>query len=257
MARKTFRICLATATLAGLPALAMAQSANTIELSYTVDMAGATVLKADYRVDIGDDSFAASLSGKTSGVTSVFSSYKMNLSATGKIAGSDFLPGLYENDRKKSGKKKKSTDVMWRPDGSVAISRSGEVEAPPATVASTLNPSAADPLTAVLRMANSQGSKPCSGKYRVYDGKDVYDLTLAPRKGEGDGIHCKLTWIPVAGNDFDEGDTEPESYALKLSPVVLSTGRVMHVPMQLVGKSKGVTFTVSADTVSVNGQQLK
>ncbi len=93
MARNTLHssiiIGLSTAAL-GLAAPAGARAGNVIELSYVVDIAGATVLKAQYRANIGDDRYEASLSGKTSGMSTVFSSYKMELSANGKVEAGGF-----------------------------------------------------------------------------------------------------------------------------------------------------------------------
>ena len=60
-----------------------ALAGNVLELGYVVDVAGSTVLKANYRADIGGDSFEASLNGKTSGISNFFSGYKMNQSAAG------------------------------------------------------------------------------------------------------------------------------------------------------------------------------
>lgn len=232
-----------------------AWAGNLLELFYVVDVAGATVMKAQYRADIGADRFEASLSGKTSGMSSVFSGYKMNLSANGKVDPNGFRSVLYENDRKKSGKKAKSLDVLWQPDGSVTINKEGENQAVPANIAATLNNAASDPLTAILRMANGQSDKPCSGKFRVYDGKDVYDLSLALDKVKENKIKCDLTWTPVAGEAVDKGE-KIEKYDISLAPVQLSSGMVLHVPLQIVGKSNGVTVTVSASSVNVDGREM-
>lgn len=233
-----------------------ASAGDQIDLAYVVEMAGATVMKARYHADIGADSFATSLSGKSSGMTSYFSEYKMNLSATGRVDGAQFIPGVFENDRKKTGKKKRSTDIVWQPDGTVTITRGSETEAPPPKVAASLGNTASDPLTALLKMANSQKDKPCSGKFRVFDGKDVFDLSLAGRSGATSAHDCVLTWLPIAGADFDEGETDPESYGLRLAPLQLPAGKVIHIPMQITGKSKGLKVTVSAAAVTLNGQAL-
>lgn len=242
---------------------APATAGNVLDIGYVVDVAGSTVLKASYHADIGANAFEASLFGKTSGVSNMFSGYKMNLSATGRIAGANFLPGVYGNDRKKKGKKAKSTDVTWQQGGDVTVSYSGDVQPPPVAVAAAIGKAASDPLTAILRMANGQQSKPCSGKYRVYDGKDVFDLALAFRKtitlasaSGQEGLECKLTWTPVAGVAVDRGETEVEAYALTLAPVQLASGKVLHVPLQVVGKTKGMTVTVSAASVTVDGQAV-
>jgi hypothetical protein len=257
---------LAAGLVAGGMAFAATPAAlagNVLELGYVVDVAGSTVLKANYRADIGGDSFEASLNGKTSGISNFFSGYKMNQSAAGKVVGADFIPGVFENDRKKKGKKAKSTDISWQADGGVMVARSGDMGPPPPAIAQVLGNSTSDPLTAILRMTHAQDAKPCSGKFRVYDGKDVYDLSLSFRKKIaltpatlGEGVECKLTWTPVAGNAVEHGDTDADSYTLSLAPMQLPSGRVMHVPLQIVGKTKGMTVTVSAASVTIDGQDV-
>ena len=61
--------------MAAVPSTA-AWAGNVIELGYVVDVAGSTVLKASYRAEISDGSFEASLFGKTSGVSNMFTGYK-------------------------------------------------------------------------------------------------------------------------------------------------------------------------------------
>ncbi|MBL8790362.1 MAG: DUF3108 domain-containing protein [Rhizobiales bacterium] len=243
------------ATLAAAAVPQAAQAGNLLELAYVVDVAGATVLRANYRADIGAERYEATLSGKTSGMSTVFSGYKMNLSANGKVDTTGFRSVLYENDRKKSGKKKKSTDVLWQPDGTVTINKEGENQAVPQKIAATLGDAASDPLTAVLKMANSQKDKPCSGKFRVYDGKDVFDLSLTLDKAKEQKIKCQLTWTPIAGDAVEKGE-KAESYALSLAPITLSSGLTLHVPLQIVGKSNGLTVTVSAASVNVDGREM-
>ncbi|MFT3671868.1 DUF3108 domain-containing protein [Aestuariivirga sp.] len=258
MARTPLRLLMTSgfAALAlGLAEASSASAGNLIEISYVADIAGATVLKVDYRAEIGADRFEASLSGKTSGMSSMFSGYKMDLSANGKIDPGGFRSVLYENDRKKSGKKKKSTDILWQPDGSVTISREGQNEAVPPHIASALGDAASDPLTAILKMANSQQGKPCSGKYRAYDGKDVFDLALTLDEAQDNKIKCKLTWTPVAGDAVEKGE-KAESYGLSLAPVQLSSGRVLHLPLQITGRSNGLKVTITASSVNIDGREM-
>jgi hypothetical protein len=266
MAQRRIQSSCATVLIAAGAALALpatAQAGSVLDIAYTVDVAGATVLNAQYRTEINANGFESALFGKTSGVSDMFAGYKMNLSATGRVTGGKFLPGIYANDRKKKGKKAKSTDITWSSAGEVAVAYKDEPMPLPPAVAAALRKNSSDPLTAILKMANSQQDKPCSGKYRVYDGKDVFDLSLAFQKnftlastGNGDGLECRLTWTPVAGVAVDRGETDAESYALSLVPVKLSSGKLMHVPMQIVGKNKGMTVTVSASSVTVDGQAV-
>ncbi len=104
-------------------------------------------------------------------------------------------------------------------------------------------------------MANSQQDKPCSGSFRAYDGKDVFDLSLSPDKPEGKKIKCKLTWTPVAGEAIKKGEKQ-ESYGMAIAPVQLASGRVLHVPMQITGRSNGLKVTVTVSSVTVDGREI-
>lgn len=260
---KPFRLpaLVAVAALAAVPSVA--QAGSVVDVTYVVDVAGATVLKAQYRTEVNANAFESAFSGKTSGVSNMFAGYKMSLSATGRIADGKFLPGLYANDRKKKGKKAKTTDISWSSGGEVSAAYADEPTPLPAAVVSALGKASSDPLTTILKMANNQKAKPCSGKYRVFDGKDVFDLSLAFQKNitlasndNGAGLQCTLTWTPVAGVAVDRGETDVESYALSLVPVKLSSGKIMHMPTQVVGRNKGMTVTISAAAMSVDGQPV-
>lgn len=259
MAKPLLSALLPAAIAASLAVAASAQ-AGSIELGYVVEVAGATMMKAAYRTEINGGNFESSLFGKTEGVTSMFSGYKMNLTANGRVEGNTFLPEAYENDRKKKGKKAKSTGLIWKPDGSVTVGTAQGVKSPPAAVASAIGASTSDPLTAILKMANNQSKKPCSGKFRIYDGKDVFDLALSFRKtialGDTSGLDCKLTWTPIAGVAVDKGETDVESYGLVLAPVNVGSA-VMHLPVRITGSTKGLSVVVSSSVIKIDGQAIK
>lgn len=248
------------ATLAAGIAAATPSRADSIELGYVVEVAGATLMKAAYRTEITGDSFESTLFGKTEGMSNMFSGYKMNLSANGRVEGRTFVPVTYENDRKKKGKKAKSTGLAWLTDGSVTVGTAQGVKSPPASVAASLGGSASDPLTAILKMANGQSKAPCSGRFRVFDGKDVFDLALTFRKtvalagtASGSGLDCKLTWTPIAGVAVDRGENGVETYGLVLAPIPVA-GTVMHLPVRITGKSNGLPVVVSSSVIKVDGQ---
>ncbi len=240
-----------------------AARADTVELVYVVEVAGSTIMKAAYATTINGGSFESVVSGKTSGISNMFTGYRMNLSANGHFADGIFRPEIYENDRKKKGKKAKSTGLTWLADGAVTVGSANGVESPPPAVAAVIGKSTSDPLTAILKMANNQSEKPCSGKYRVYDGKDVYDLALSFRKSvtlasasNSKAMECKLTWTPVAGVAVDKGETDVEVYSVVLAPMQLASGTVLHLPVRMVGKTKGLSVVISTAAVAVDGQAV-
>jgi hypothetical protein len=240
--------------------------AGTIDVGYVVEIAGSTVMKASYHADMTPGRFAAALTGKTSGVSSMLAGYKMNWAAEGSMNDRGFIPGTFENNRKKKSKKAKSTGLTWLPGGKVTIGTHAGPAAVPASVAAALGKSSSDPLTAVLRMANAQSGRPCSGRYRVYDGKDLFDLSLSFKKSitlasaspsEAKALECRLTYAPVAGSAVDKGETAVETYGLFLAPVkVPGVASAHYVPVRLTGKSKGLSVVISATAIAVDGQPV-
>lgn len=249
---------LPAALVAGLAMVAPAV-AETIELGYVVEVAGTMVMKAAYSAEIESGSFESSLFGKTAGMSDMFSGYKMNWSATGLYDEGQFSPQSYENTRKKKSKKAKSTGINWQPNGAVLLSTGA---APPTAVLAALKGPSSDPLTAILKMASAQTKKPCSGKFRVYDGKDVYDLSLSFKKkitlagatGQP-GLECGLTSTPIAGRAVEKGEDKPDSYGLILAPLKAG-GQTLHIPVRITGSTKGLNVTVSAHYVKVDGQPV-
>jgi hypothetical protein len=63
---------------AGLATAGSAMAGSTIELGYVVEVAGATMMKASFSTELDSGSFESSLSGKTAGMSDMFSGYKMN-----------------------------------------------------------------------------------------------------------------------------------------------------------------------------------
>lgn len=266
MLRKPSKSLLSVALLTAGTATAVPAAAETIELGYVVEIAGAQVMKAAYRTEIAGNQFESVLAGKTTGMSNMLSGYKMNLSAEGQFNGGEFLPGSFENNRKKKSKQNKTTGVIWSGAGNVRIEAAGGPIPVPAAVAEALTGMSSDPLTAVLRLANAQSQKPCSGRFRVFDGKDVYDLALSFKKtvtlasaSESDppGLECKLTSTPIAGNAVNDGETQTDSYGLTLAPVSLAQlGRTLYIPLRITGRSKGLSVVVTAGSVRIDGKVL-
>ena len=258
MAKMPTKTILPAAIAAGL-VMAAPAGAETLELGYVIEVAGATVMKAAYTTEIGSGNFESSLFGKTAGMSNMLSGYKMNWSATGLFNDGQFSPQSFDNTRKKKSKKAKSTGIDWHASGAVLLSTG---DAPPAAVAAVLNGPSSDPLTAVLKMASAQTGKPCSGRFRVYDGKDVYDLSLSFKKkitlanstGQP-GLECRLTSTPIAGRAVDRGEDKPDFYGLTLAPLKAG-GRTLYIPVRITGSTRGLSVNVSASYMKLDGQAV-
>jgi Protein of unknown function (DUF3108) len=74
---------------------------------------------------------------------------------------------------------------------------------------------ALDPLSAVLVISKGSSANPCTRRIPIYDGKQRFDLLLAPRgqvplterqpSGQpGTGYVCRVKYLPIAGHKIDQ-----------------------------------------------------
>jgi hypothetical protein len=224
---------------------ATARAADTIVVDYDVSFGGTRIMKADYSVIIDGSAYQATLEAKTRGVSKMFSKMKMNLSAQGTIAGEAVTPLRYDYYRKKNDKKKQR-NLTFAASGKLVTDGTDYDSA----IIKAVERQVMDPLSMLLKLGRAE--KPCSGKHRAFDGRDVFDVKLSGG-GDGSRVTCTMIYTPVAGGEVEDGDTEPTTYQLTLARLKGSKG---FVPIQITGVAKGVSFDVTATSVSENGTAL-
>jgi Protein of unknown function (DUF3108) len=226
--------------------VAPAQAADVISASYDVSLGGTRIMKADYSATLDAATYSADLSARTVGVSKMFAKVKLNMSANGSLTEAGVKPVAYTYSRKKNDKRKQR-NLTFSPNGAL-VTAGADYEA---SIIAALNNKVMDPLSMLLKLGRSD--KPCVGKHRAFDGRDVFDLALSGGGKAGGPQTCKMIYTPVAGNDVDEGDTDPTIYEITLAPYGEKTG---YMPIRIAGSTKGVGFEVSATSVTVNGQPL-
>lgn len=239
----------AGATCAALLTFASAAdvlAADVISARYDVSLGGTRVMKADYSATLGDDSYSAALEAKTVGVSKLFSKIKLSLSANGSLTEDGVKPASYNYSRKKNDKRKER-NLSFSANGGLVVNDGDYDDG----IRAALNNKVMDPLSMLLKL--SRADKPCSGKHRAFDGRDVFDLSLSGGGKAGGMLTCKMVYTPVAGNDVEDGDTSPKTYELTLAPLASGEG---YFPVRLAGSTKGVGFEATAASVTVNGSAL-
>jgi Protein of unknown function (DUF3108) len=220
-------------------------AADVISVRYDVSLGGTRVMKADYSATVSDDSYTASLEAKTVGVSKMFSKIKLSLNASGALSSVGLIPASYNYSRKKNDKRKERS-LSFSPKGGLMMDGGDYGEG----IRAALTAKVMDPLSMLLKLSRSD--KPCSGKHRAFDGRDVFDVALSGGGGAGTQT-CKMVYTPVAGSDVEDGKTEPTSYDITLAPLGGGKG---YVPIRIAGSTKGVGFEVTASGVSMNGAAL-
>lgn len=230
----------------GVLSLGSAFAADTVNVDYDVSLGGSRIMKANYSAQLDEKSYAANLSAKTVGVSKVFSKIRLNLSASGRFTQGGLLPVQYGYFRKKNDKTKERF-LQFHGDGSLKTDGAG-YEQP---ILAAVKKSVMDPLSMLLKISRS--NKPCSGKHRSFDGRDVFDVSLSTVSSDNGRLVCKLIYQPIAGGDVDDGETQPVTYSVTLAPT--NTAQ-RYVTLSVSGSTKGVPFSVDARSVSVNGAAL-
>lgn len=230
----------------GVLSLGSAFAADTVNVDYDVSLGGSRIMKASYSAQLDEKSYAANLSAKTVGVSKVFSKIRLNLSASGRFTQGGLLPVQYGYFRKKNDKTKERF-LQFHGDGSLKTDGAG-YEQP---ILAAVKKSVMDPLSMLLKISRS--NKPCSGKHRSFDGRDVFDVSLSTVSSDNGRLVCKLIYQPIAGGDVDDGETQPVTYSVTLAPT--NTAQ-RYVTLSVSGSTKGVPFSVDARSVSVNGAAL-
>jgi hypothetical protein len=221
------------------------QAADVISIDYDISLGGSRIMKADYSATLGDGSYSADLEAKTTGVSKWFAKIKLNMSAKGGLSETGLTPASYAYSRKKNDKRKQRV-LNFAPGGTLLT----DGEDYDASILSAIKGKVMDPLSMLLKVTRS--GKPCSGTYRAFDGRDVFDLSLSGGNGTG-ALTCKVLYTPVAGADVDDGDTDATRYEITFAPIGDNKG---YVAVRLTGSSKGVGFEARAKSVTLNGQAL-
>lgn len=245
----SFAPLLATTTVAALLAFAplgQAVAADVISARYEVSLGGARVMKADYSATLGDGSYSAALEAKTVGVSKMFSKIRLSLSASGSLTEAGIKPASYNYARKKNDKLK-TRSLNFAPNGALVADGDDYGD----SIRAALTVKVMDPLSMLLKLSRSD--KPCAGKHRAFDGRDVFDVSLSGGGKTGGSVTCKMVYTPVAGSDVEDGDTAPQTYEITLAPLGSGNG---YVPVRIAGTSKGVGFEVTAASVTENGAAL-
>jgi hypothetical protein len=189
-------------------------AADQIAANYEISLGGARVMKATYNATLDEKSYTAVLDAKSVGMSKWLAKIKLSLSAQGKMIGASLVPASYNYARKKNDKRKERS-LSFSPKGTL-VTDGADYDA---SIKAALHDKVLDPLTMLLKLGRSD--KPCVGKHRAFDGRDVFEIKLSNGGADGGRITCKAVYTPLAGGDVEEGDTEPKNYEITLAPAAM------------------------------------
>lgn len=247
---KTVLSIFAAALVAALPRVA---SAEQISVAYNVDVGPLTMTVVKFSLDASDQGVRAKARIRSNGVSRVFSEYSAVADAETRMVNAAPVPVSFHLVREKADERKE-TSLTWAPDGKLTYDPPIKNKEKRSRVDSALAQGAADPITAILRMG-ATGQNPCPSVHQVFDGRDVFELTLADKgqdKLQGNDAwngtvqRCEVTWTPIAGRAKDKG-TPGDSYDVAFAPVAkLPSGATLWLPVTMSGRLKGLGFKAYA-----------
>ena len=252
-----------SASGAGAPAIA---DTATLTASYTITIAGITIGRADVTSRITDKGYSASINGSTWGISRFVSDARAALAGSGRISGSNVVPGTYNLDTSESGFE---TQVRMSMRGGSVVA----VDAYPSLI------EAADrvPLTdrhknnvldpvgaffvALDRPGPPSGARVCNRTVKVFDGWQRFDIRLSYRETRavtagytGDVIVCAARYVPIAGHRPSRESVEymarNERLEIWMAPIA---GTNLLVPYRILIGTKVGDLVVAARQFEASG----
>ena len=204
------RIAILIAALALVDAGAQAR----LDARYIVTLAGVTIGKGAWLIDIGEDQYSAAASGATTGLLRVFASGEGTTAVRGAVVGGRFAPANYAASLTQD----KDSDELRIAFAGGNVKNFSIVPPPPPPspqripVTEVHLRAVTDPMTASLVRIPGNGDPvnpaACHRSAAIFDGRIRYELTLAykrmervklDRSYEGPVVVCAIYFKPIAG----------------------------------------------------------
>ena len=240
-----------------------AEPVRSVSANYNIDVGPVTMTEVKYRVNLNGGAINSRARIESQGISRVFSEYSAKVEAESVATGSAIAPRSFHLVRQRDDNTREAK-LRWTADGIDYAPREKKPERR-ARVDNALNDEMADPMTVVLRIGTA-GKTPCPTVQQVFDGRDVYELSLTDKgSGELDGNkgyrgpvrHCVVSWTPIAGRAAEKNEPR-ESYDVSFAPIgELPSGQTLWLPVALSGKLKGMPFNAYVTKLSAEGGASK
>lgn len=209
------RLCLTAVTvLAGFGAATVAHADGRLEARYRMSLGGLEVGRAALVIEVDDNSYIASGSGRLTGVVQAVSPGKGTAGARGVVARGTLGPRAFAMEAE-SDKKKEAIRLVMNGGGVAQMAVMPPVGASPDRVPVTDKDKKGifDPMTAALIMVPGTdeplSAKACERTLSIFDGRQRYDLVLSFERMEavkaekgyaGPSVVCRVAYRPVSGH---------------------------------------------------------
>ncbi len=256
--------------LAGVTLIAMSSAvmAEALRMGFDVYVSGLRVMKVNFDGDITTKTYRGAVRIRPKGFAKLFLKKRLEMRTQGVFNDAHAKPQEFRyHSRKKS--REKSAVVRWQGGRVVSWTRKPPAsEAERRQVLAAIASGALDPLSALFTLGRRQGANLCSGRFRVFDGLDVYDLKLVQlgqtRVGNmnyaGPALKCRMIYVPIAGMSEKKKRKQlrnPPVFTVWLARVKSAAAGPIWVPVQASGRLKGRPFTASLSAATLGGGPLR
>jgi hypothetical protein len=246
-----------------------AHAADKLNTQYDLYTRGMRAFALNYSAEIDRNSFNAKAKLRPKGLASLFIDLKMDMASSGVITKKGSQSRAFSMAVREKGRERRYK-VGFRGLKPVSSQRQPGVNAETeAKLAKEAAKGARDTLASIMDLAVTTAANPCDSNYRVYNGKEVFQLSLAKIKddnfGKKDGgvyrgpaIVCSMTYSTLAGLSAKtqaKYAKNPPSFKVWFAPVESAAlGRNLNVLVAVTGKLKGKKFVAYINRATINGR---
>ena len=229
--------------------------AETLSMRFDVSVSGLQVMKVTFSGHVTAKEYAAEARVRPKGFVGIFMKKKLDMKVAGRFDGAVPQPKAFEYRSKKK-KKKKQAQVRWQNGKVVHWQRSPAPGDSERQAIEQALKGVIDPLSALFALGRRNASAPCTGRFHVFDGLDVYDLKLVQEGRSristgayaGPVTKCRMIYVPIAGMSEDKKRRQlqdPPVFTLWLARVKSAELGPVWVPVQAKGRTKGKPFSAT------------
>ncbi len=272
-ARALRRMFLAAAVATPLAAAGAHAADTTLKADYLITIAGITIGKVNAEGRFTASGYAATISGRTYGISRFVSDAHAVLAGNGRIHGSHVTPASYALDTDEKGFQ---THVNMAMRGGAIVNLSAAPHLLPypdrVPVTPTHKRNVVDPvgafMVAVDQPMSVTGQSACNRTVKVFDGWQRYDVKLFLKQAKhvnnaagaysGQVFVCGARYVPVAGHRPDRESVQymANNKRLEVWLVPVDGTRVLVPYRILIGTQMGDLVIISRDfSVSTTEQQ--
>jgi hypothetical protein len=254
-----------------VPMASSALAADKLSVQYDLYTRGMRAFALNYDAELASNAYKARAKLRPKGLASLVVDLKMDMKSAGRITGDGAVPDSFSMGVKENGKngayavrfkglKPASSDRKPGVNGDTA-----------AKLEAAASKGVRDTLASIVNLSLSTAANPCKGSHRIYNGKEVFQLSLEKLKDDtfhkkdggvyrGPAVACRMVYSTLAGlspKTEAKYRKNPPVFNVWFAPVQSgSLDRPIHVLVGVTGKIKGKDFVAYANRATLNGKPL-